>query len=111
MEIPLEWYQFKLLLATTGGIDLDTLHVVAGVLVQLGVALIFRIPVTRWTPWLAALAFELVNEWSDLQLEAWPDRGMQYGAAVKDIWLTMFVPTLLLVTSRLMPGLYEKHRD
>ena len=37
----------------------------------------------------------------------WPQRGMQYGESVRDIVLTMFLPTLLLFAARAMPQLFR----
>ncbi len=56
-------------------------------------------------PWLAVLALEIVNEWSDLQAEKWPDAGIQYGNAANDILLTMLLPTLILAVGRIRPEL------
>lgn len=99
----LEWYQFKLLLGQAAGIDMATFHVLVGVPLQLAVALVLGLSMTRWTPWLVVLALEIVNEWSDLRVEQWPDPGMQYGNAANDILLTMLLPTLVLVVGRFKP--------
>ena len=108
---PLQWYQIKLSIAHFVGTDMDALHVLAGVLLQFGVALLLRVPVTRWIPWLSVLGIEMVNEWSDLQAEKWPDRGMQYREAVEDIVLTILLPTLILVVGRLRPRLLVEKED
>jgi len=52
----------------------------------------------------------LFNETVDLWVERWPDRMMQYGDGVKDIILTMALPTLLLVTARVTPRIYARAR-
>jgi hypothetical protein len=41
-----------------------------------------------------------------LWIEQWPDLSMQYGESVKDLLLTMALPTLLLVAARLRPQLF-----
>lgn len=101
----MEWYQFKLFLGHASGVDMATFHVLVGVPVQLTVALVLGLPVTRWIPWLAVLMLEIVNEWIDLRVEKWPDPGMQYGNGVNDILLTMLLPTLILAVGRLRPGI------
>jgi hypothetical protein len=53
----------------------------------------------------ALLALELVNEANDFRVEIWPDPGMQFGEAVKDIVLTMFIPTLIFLVARRHPKL------
>ena len=101
----LDWYQFKLFVEHASAVDMDTLHVLIGIPVMLAAALVFRVPVSRWRPWLTVLAIEVLNEWNDLQVEQWPNWGRQYGEAAKDIILTMFLPTLVLVVARLRPRL------
>lgn len=107
----LEWYQFKLFLGQAAGIDMATFHVLVGVPLQLAVAFLLGLSVTRWTPWLAVLALEIVNELSDLRVEKWPDPGMQYGNAVNDILLTMLLPTLVLAVGRSRPRLLVGPED
>jgi hypothetical protein len=95
------WYQWKLLFQHSTGFSMDALHVIAGVLIQLAVAALFRTSVSGLVPWLTVLGIELVNEANDLRVEAWPSPGMQYGESIKDVVLTMFLPTLLLLVSKL----------
>ena len=40
-----------------------------------------------------------INEANDFRVEIWPDPGMQFGEAAKDVVLTMFIPTLKLSTT------------
>ncbi|MFC7537742.1 hypothetical protein ACFQPG_10255 [Sphingomonas sp. GCM10030256] len=94
------WYQLKELLALATGFSMDALHVVAEVLLQLVAAAALRSSVARWLPWLAVLALELINEVSDLYVEQWPQRGIQYGEGVSDLLLTLALPTVLLLTAR-----------
>jgi hypothetical protein len=101
------WHQGKLFVEHAVRISHDTLHVIAGVLVWLVAALLIRRPVTSWFPWLWALAFILWNEAADLWNEQWPDAGMQYGEAAKDVGLTMVVPTLLMFAARARPDLFR----
>ena len=101
------WHQGKLFVEHAVSISHDTLHLIFGVLIWLGVALLSRRPLTTWTPWLWVLAFILWNEVADLWNEHWPDAGQQYGEGAKDIALTMFVPTLLMIAARLRPDLFR----
>lgn len=101
----MDWYQWKLLLEHGTGASMDSLHVILGVILQLGIAALMRLPVSRLYPWLAVLGIELANELNDLRVEVWPDPGMQYGEGLKDIVLTMFLPTIILIASRRMPHL------
>lgn len=101
----IDWNQIKLFVEHTSAVDMDALHVVAGVLVLFAVSFVFRVPVSRWGPWLTVLALEILNEWNDLRVEQWPDLGMQYGESAKDILLTMLLPTLVLTVARLKPRL------
>jgi hypothetical protein len=63
---------------------------------------------TSWRPWLWTFALIFWNEAVDLWTEVWPDPGQQYGEGLKDLALTMFVPTLLLAAVRLRPDLFRQ---
>ena len=104
-----EWYELKQFLEHASGFSMDALHVIAGVAVQLAAAALLRSSVARWAPWLILLALELLNEAADLYVEQWPQRGMQLGEGVKDVLLTMALPTLLLLAARLRPALFARH--
>jgi hypothetical protein len=101
----LDWYQIKLFVEHVSAVDADTIHVLVGVPVLFASAFLLRVPVSRWRPWLTVLALELLNEWNDFRVDQWPDSGMQYGEAIKDIVLTMFLPTLILAVARFRPRL------
>jgi hypothetical protein len=102
------WYQLKEFLAHSLGFSMDALHVVGGVVLQLGAAWLMRRPVADWRPLLAVLAIELANEAYDLQVERWPDPAMQYGEGAKDVLLTMLVPLVLLAVARFRPRLLTR---
>jgi hypothetical protein len=103
-----QWHQAKLLVEHAVTISHDTLHVFIGLVLWLLLAMVMRRPVTSWRPWLWAFAIILWNEAVDLWTEVWPDPGQQYGEGLKDLALTMFVPTLLLVAARLRPDLFRQ---
>ena len=102
----MEWYHFKLALTASTGVSQDALHIFAGVIFQILLAAVLRVRLSHLMPWLAVLGLELANEYSDLHLELWPDRAVQYCESVKDLLVTMAVPTLLLVLVRFAPGLF-----
>ena len=47
---------------------------------------------------------ELLNEWADLAGEVWPTRDEQWAESVKDVLLTMLLPTVLLIVARYWPN-------
>ena len=100
-----DWYQLKLFAEHSTGVSMDALHVIVGVLLQLLIARLFKSSLARPMPLLALLALELINEANDFRVEIWPDPGMQFGEAVKDIVLTMFIPTLIFLVARRHPKL------
>ena len=100
-----DWYQFKLLVEHSTGVSMDALHILVGVLIQLLVAVLLKSSVARWRPLLAVLVLVLVNEVNDFLVDVWPDTGMQLGEALKDIVLTMLIPTLIFVVARRWPQL------
>lgn len=104
------WYDAKIIIERAGMISTDAMHVIAGVLLQLLFATILRRPLSAWLPWLAVLAVLLFNEAVDLWVERWPSLAMQIGEAVKDLLLTMLLPTALLVAFRLSPALRHSRR-
>ena len=82
---------------------MDSLHVIVGVVLQLFVASLTRRGLADWRPWSVVLALEVANEINDLWVERWPDPGQQYGEGMKDLLLTMLLPTVLLLVARYRP--------
>ncbi len=103
------WHQAKLFIEHSVRIEHGTIHVIAGVLVWLALAIVSRRSVTARLPWLGLFVLILWNEAVDLWVEKWPDPGMQYGEGAKDIFLTMLVPTIIMVAVMLRPQLFQ-HR-
>jgi hypothetical protein len=101
----MNWWDMKFWVEESTGLDMDALHVYAGVLAQLILARMFRQSVASVWPWLLVLAAAMVNEWWDLTFEIWPTRDEQWGESIRDTWNTMLLPTLLLILSRFAPGL------
>ena len=100
----MDWHQIKHLLEAGSGLDMDALHVHAGVALQLAAALVLRRPLSSPWPWLAVLAVELGNEYYDWTYEVWPTRDEQFMEGVRDVWNTMLIPTVILVLARWLPA-------
>ena len=103
------WFGIKSLIEQSIVISHDALHVLVGVVLQLILALALRVPISRWSPWLVVLSLELANEWSDLRTDLWPAsvRSVQIAEGVKDVLLTMALPTLLLLAARRFPAAFR----
>ncbi len=106
----IDWYQLKLFAEHASGFSMDALHVILGVVLQMAFAFLFRSSLARPLPLLAVLALELVNEAYDFRVERWPHPGMQTGEAVKDVLLTMLLPTVIFLVARYRPALFT-HRS
>ena len=105
----LGWYQFKLFLEHSSGISMDALHILVGFAIFLFAAMALRRSIASPLPWLVTLLLEIGNEAYDLHVELWPNRWSQLGEGVKDILLTMLLPTLLLLVARRRPMLLVKN--
>lgn len=101
------WREGKIFLEHSVAFSQDALHVVAGVVVLLATALLLRKPISDKWPWLTVFLLTFVNEYIDIAVEKWPDPAMQYGEGFKDLLLTMFLPSVLMLTGRFLPGLYQ----
>jgi hypothetical protein len=104
------WHQGKLFVEHAVAVSNDALHMAMGVLVWLGLAVVAKRPVSSWLPWTGLLIVLLWNEAVDLYIEQWPDPGQQYGEGARDLVLTLFVPTLILIVARYRPQLLSGPR-
>ncbi|MES2136797.1 MAG: hypothetical protein V4502_07030 [Pseudomonadota bacterium] len=104
------WHQGKLFIEHSFDFSHDSMHIIVGLLAWLVAAMVLRRPITEWRPWLWAFALIFWNEIVDLVTERWApqDRGWQYGEGVKDLVLTMIVPTILMFAARYRPDLFRK---
>ena len=102
------WYGAKIFIEHATRIEHGTLHVIAGILVWLLVAVISRRSIRSCIPWIAVLMVIMWNEIVDVLIEPWPNRAMQYGEGARDILLTMFIPTLLMFAARSLPKLFGR---
>jgi hypothetical protein len=101
------WHEGKVVIEHAVAISHDSLHVIVGVLLLLGLGLVLRRPISSWRPWLWLFAAILWNETVDLWVEQWPDPGRQYGEGLKDLALTMLLPTVLTLAARVRPDLFR----
>jgi hypothetical protein len=108
--VGIEWASLKMLVERSLDVSHDALHVIAGVVVQLLLAWMLSTSLARWRPWLIVLGLEIANELNDFRVEIWPDFAMQLGEAVKDVLLTLLLPTVLLVVARRKPELFSPQR-
>jgi len=99
------WFQAKMFLEHSISVDPDALHVIAGAIIFLVCARLFRCSIASWRVWAALLCLNFFNEFVDLWAERWPDPARQYGQGMKDLILTMTVPTLLVLVARFAPTL------
>jgi hypothetical protein len=102
------WEEAKLFFEQATAVSTESLHIIGGVLILFGAAALFRKPVSSRAPWLVVLAFTCFNEFIDLSISQWPHPGMQFGESVKDVFLTMLLPSILLFTANKTPGLYSR---
>lgn len=107
---PAWWFDAKQMVAQTSGWPRDTLHVMAGVLLQLLFAFLLRTGLADRRPWLLVLGLESLNEAYDLWFERWPSWPMQWGEGLQDVLGTMLLPTVLLLVARWRPRLLAGRR-
>lgn len=100
----LDWTELKLLTEQFAGVSKDALHVLIGFFAHLVAAGALRRRVSSLLPWGAVLCAAVANEWYDLTYETYWHVPMWPGS-VKDVLLTMLIPTVLLALSRRAPGL------
>lgn len=78
----------------------DALHIYVALGLFLGSALLFKWPLRSWKPWLVVLAAALIGEIWDLYDTIVGDDPVKLWANWKDVWNTMFWPTVLLLLAR-----------
>lgn len=83
------------------GISKDALHIHLGLAIFVAVVLLFRRSPSSLWPWLAVLAFELVNELVDAFHWSAGVLDIDLPGAIKDIGNTMLWPTVALIAFRL----------
>jgi len=103
----MDWFEIKNWLELLTGLDRDSLHIYAGVGVQLIVALILRRSLASPVPWLLVAVAALTNEYYDYSVVPDPLNGTSeyFDGAVRDVWNTLLLPSLFLVIARYWPTL------
>lgn len=101
----MNWYEMKTMAVAFTGWPMDTLHVMAGVVLQLLAATAIGKSLSDARPWAIVLLLELGNEAYDLWFERWPNLYGQVGEGLRDVLATMLLPTLLLLLARKRPRL------
>ena len=101
----MNWFELKNWLELSTGLDRDSLHIYAGVGVQLAVAVILRRSLASPVPWLFAVCVALANEYYDYSFISVASSGAQqaYDEAVRDIWNTLLLPSVLWLIARFFP--------
>jgi hypothetical protein len=96
----------KLIFERTIAISPDVLHVLVGVTILFLAAALLRKSIADWRPLLVVVALQLGNELLDFHYEIWPQLSTQLGESLKDIWLTLFLPAMLMILARSTPALF-----
>lgn len=101
----MDWFEIKNWLELSTGLDRDSLHIYAGVGVQLMFALFSRRSLASPVPWLFVAAAALANEYYDYSLvpESQNSEPVYFDEALSDIWNTLLLPSTLLVIARYWP--------
>lgn len=101
--------EFKQYALDATGLGKDALHIYAGLFLIIGIRLVWRRRGGWLLGWLAALAAALAVEWLDVRAEMLEANLRPDAEHWKDIWNTMFWPTVLLLTgSWLQPRTKQK---
>ncbi|MBK8376129.1 hypothetical protein [Sphingorhabdus sp.] len=97
---PQDLQLLKLYLLDLTGLSKDALHVYAGMILIIGVRLVWRRRGGWLLGWLLALGVALLVEWLDMRAERIEANIRPDAEHWKDIWNTMFWPTVLLLFGR-----------
>jgi hypothetical protein len=103
----MDWYQVKESLELATGLDMDALHIYAGVLIQLVTAVALRRSLASPWPLVAVLVAVATNEYHDIAHDPWPEQRLQVAEGIKDGWNTMLLPTALMLLVRFAPRLFD----
>jgi hypothetical protein len=90
----------KLVLAEATSLGKDALHVYVGLAVMLGVVIAFKKPLSDWRPILAVALASIAGELWDI-IDTFSHGGRpRWSGNTKDIWNTLFWPTILFLLAR-----------
>lgn len=90
----------KLWLVTSLGMPRDALHIYVGLIVFLGFAALFRLPLRDWRPLGAALFVALAGEVWDLIDQNRAGRPFYWARSWHDLWNTLLWPLVLHALAR-----------
>ena len=90
----------KLWLVGTLGLPRDALHIYVGLIVFLGFAALFRLPLRDWRPLAAALFVALAGEAWDLYDARGGIDAPEWRQSWHDLWNTMLWPFVLFALAR-----------
>lgn len=90
----------KLTLVSALGLSKDALHIHVGLGAFLLTALVFRLPLRSWWPWLASAALACLGEVVDMRDDLASLGRWRWQASLHDLWNTAFWPTVLFVLAR-----------
>ena len=102
----MNWYEIKDWLEQFTGLDRDSLHIYGTVGLQLLFVFILRRPLASIWPWLLAFGVVLLNEYADIsRFDSWQAVPETFRNGIKfDLWNSMVLPTILMVTARFFPN-------
>ena len=108
----LHWYEWKDPLATVLGLSHDAMHVaLAGVVFVILFLVLRPKPIAVVAAWLVVLALEVLNEVGDaVDWIGWTG-SVNWQETVKDLLLTMIVPTAGLLIHRMLKGKADWRRS
>ena len=103
--VAMDWHVIKIWMESTTGLDRDALHIYCALAIQLPFALFFRRRLGSVWPWIAVLTAGIVNEYLDYQYIGDDDAAIMSfrEEALRDMWNTMLLPTVLLFIARFWP--------
>ncbi len=90
----------KSAIASTTGIPRDALHIYVGLTTLLFVAIVWRKSLGAFAPWLAVVFIALLGEFIDMGHNILSWGSWSWKASVKDLFHTLFWPTVLLLYTR-----------
>ncbi|MFK7842345.1 MAG: hypothetical protein AB8B54_08770 [Sphingorhabdus sp.] len=102
----MQWFELKNWLELSTGLDRDSLHIYAGVGIQLFVALFLRRSLASPVPWGFVMVAAFANEYFDYTAASGSLAGNAtlYEEAYRDIWNTLLLPSLFLMIARFWPS-------
>ncbi len=92
--------QAKFAIGAALGLPKDALHIYVGLAVMLAVVAIWKKPLSDWRPLAAVALASVAGEVWDV-IDTWSHGGTpKWNANWKDVWNTMFWPTMLFLLAR-----------